>query len=56
VRMWDYYLSVCEAGFATGILQDMQLGFEKRSGVRNPSPPLVRCREYRPLSGRSCRG
>jgi cyclopropane-fatty-acyl-phospholipid synthase len=36
VRMWDYYLSVCEAGFATGILQDMQLGFEKRSGVRNP--------------------
>jgi cyclopropane-fatty-acyl-phospholipid synthase len=35
VRMWDYYLSVCEAGFATGILQDMQLGFERRSGVRS---------------------
>ncbi|HSK94079.1 MAG TPA: cyclopropane-fatty-acyl-phospholipid synthase family protein [Candidatus Angelobacter sp.] len=36
VRMWEYYLTLCEAGFATGILQDMQLGFEKRSGVRAP--------------------
>jgi cyclopropane-fatty-acyl-phospholipid synthase len=35
VRMWEYYLALCEAGFATGIFQDMQLGFEKRSGVRS---------------------
>jgi cyclopropane-fatty-acyl-phospholipid synthase len=34
VRMWEYYLALCEAGFATGIFQDMQLSFEKRSGVR----------------------
>ena len=34
VRMWEYYLALCEAGFATGIFQDLQIGFEKRSGVR----------------------
>jgi cyclopropane-fatty-acyl-phospholipid synthase len=34
VRMWDYYLALCAAGFATGIFQDMQLAFEKRNGVR----------------------
>jgi cyclopropane-fatty-acyl-phospholipid synthase len=34
VRMWEYYLALCEAGFATGIFQDMQLGFERRNGVR----------------------
>jgi cyclopropane-fatty-acyl-phospholipid synthase len=34
VRMWEYYLALCEAGFATGIFQDLQIGFEKRFGVR----------------------
>ncbi|MGI8829596.1 MAG: class I SAM-dependent methyltransferase [Candidatus Limnocylindria bacterium] len=34
IRMWDYYLALCAAGFATGIFQDMQLAFEKRNGVR----------------------
>jgi cyclopropane fatty-acyl-phospholipid synthase-like methyltransferase len=33
--MWDYYLALCAAGFATGIFQDMQLAFEKRNGVRS---------------------
>ena len=33
IRMWDYYLAVSEAGFATGISQDLQIVFEKRRGV-----------------------
>jgi len=33
VRMWDYYLALSEAGFATGISQDLQIVFEKRRGV-----------------------
>jgi len=37
VRMWEYYLAVCEAGFAAGIFQDVQVGFEKRNGVRVPA-------------------
>ena len=38
VRMWEYYLALCEAGFAAGIFQDVQIGFEKRNGVREPVP------------------
>jgi cyclopropane-fatty-acyl-phospholipid synthase len=38
LRMWEYYLAVCEAGFATGIFQDLQIGFEKRSGLRQAPP------------------
>jgi cyclopropane-fatty-acyl-phospholipid synthase len=34
IRMWEYYLALCEAGFSTGIFQDLQIGFEKRAGVR----------------------
>jgi cyclopropane-fatty-acyl-phospholipid synthase len=34
VRMWEYYLALCEAGFAAGIFQDLQIGFVKRGGVR----------------------
>ncbi len=33
IRMWDYYLSISEAGFATGITQDLQLVFEKGRGL-----------------------
>jgi cyclopropane-fatty-acyl-phospholipid synthase len=33
VRMWDYYLALSEAGFATGISQDLQIVFEKRRGI-----------------------
>jgi len=36
LRMWEYYLALCEAGFAAGIFQDVQIGFEKRNGVRVP--------------------
>jgi cyclopropane-fatty-acyl-phospholipid synthase len=34
VRMWEYYLALSEAGFATGVCQDLQLVLEKGRGVR----------------------
>jgi len=33
IRMWDYYLAISEAGFATGISQDLQLVLEKGRGL-----------------------
>jgi cyclopropane-fatty-acyl-phospholipid synthase len=33
IRMWDYYLSISEAGFATGIIQDLQIVLEKGRGI-----------------------
>ncbi len=33
IRMWEYYLSISEAGFATGVTQDLQIVFEKRRGL-----------------------
>ncbi len=33
IRMWEYYLALSEAGFATGVSQDLQIVFEKRRGV-----------------------
>jgi cyclopropane-fatty-acyl-phospholipid synthase len=33
VRMWDYYLAISEAGFRTGMTQDLQIAFEKRRGL-----------------------
>ena len=33
IRMWEYYLALSEAGFATGISQDLQVVFEKRRGI-----------------------
>jgi cyclopropane-fatty-acyl-phospholipid synthase len=33
VRMWEYYLALSEAGFATGITQDLQIVFEKGRGI-----------------------
>ena len=33
IRMWDYYLALSEAGFTTGISQDLQIAFERRRGV-----------------------
>jgi cyclopropane-fatty-acyl-phospholipid synthase len=33
IRMWEYYLALCEAGFATGLVQDQQIVLEKRRGV-----------------------
>ena len=36
IRMWEYYLALSEAGFATGISQDLQIVFEKRRGLADP--------------------
>jgi len=36
IRMWDYYLSISEAGFATGITQDLQIVLEKGRGLDRP--------------------
>ena len=33
VRMWEYYLALCEAGFATGATQDLQIVFQKRRAI-----------------------
>jgi cyclopropane-fatty-acyl-phospholipid synthase len=33
IRMWDYYLAISEAGFDTGITQDLQIVLEKRRGL-----------------------
>jgi cyclopropane-fatty-acyl-phospholipid synthase len=33
IRMWEYYLSISEAGFATGLTQDLQIVLEKRRGL-----------------------
>ena len=33
IRMWEYYLALSEAGFATGISQDLQIVFEKSRGM-----------------------
>jgi len=32
IRMWDYYLSLSEAGFRTGMTQDLHIGFDKSRG------------------------
>ena len=35
IRMWDYYLSISEAGFRTGMTQDLQIAFERsRARIR----------------------
>jgi cyclopropane-fatty-acyl-phospholipid synthase len=33
VRMWEYYLALSEAGFATGLVQNQQIVLEKKRGV-----------------------
>ena len=33
IRMWEYYLALSEAGFATGISQDLQIVFQKGRGI-----------------------
>jgi len=33
IRMWEYYLALSEAGFATGISQDLQIVLAKRRGI-----------------------
>ena len=38
VRMWEYYLALSEAGFATGLVQDHQITLEKARGLPPASP------------------
>jgi cyclopropane-fatty-acyl-phospholipid synthase len=38
VRMWEYYLALSEAGFATGLTQDLQIVMEKARGL-DPAAP-----------------
>ena len=33
IRMWEYYLAISEAGFATGLTQDFELVLEKKRGL-----------------------
>jgi cyclopropane-fatty-acyl-phospholipid synthase len=33
IRMWEYYLALSEAGFATGLVQDHQIALEKARGL-----------------------
>jgi cyclopropane-fatty-acyl-phospholipid synthase len=33
IRMWDYYLAISEAGFASGVTQDLQIVLEKGRGL-----------------------
>lgn len=33
MRMWEYYLAISEAGFATGLTQDFQITLEKKRGL-----------------------
>ena len=33
IRMWDYYLALSGAGFATGVSQNLQIVMEKRRGI-----------------------
>jgi len=39
IRMWEYYLALSEAGFATGISQDLQIVLEKRRGIGAAAQP-----------------
>ena len=32
IRMWDYYLALSEAGFSTGVTQDLQVVLQKARG------------------------
>lgn len=33
IRMWEYYLALSEAGFTTGLCQDLQIVFQRGRGV-----------------------
>jgi cyclopropane-fatty-acyl-phospholipid synthase len=38
IRMWEYYLAISEAGFDTGVVQDLQIVLEKGRGGRRAIP------------------
>jgi cyclopropane-fatty-acyl-phospholipid synthase len=33
IRTWEFYLAISEAGFATGVTQDLQIVLEKGRGL-----------------------
>ena len=33
IRMWEYYVAISEAGFATGLTQNFELVLEKKRGL-----------------------
>jgi cyclopropane-fatty-acyl-phospholipid synthase len=39
IRMWEYYLAISEAGFRTGLTQDLQVTLEKGRGIVRTSAP-----------------
>ena len=39
IRMWEYYLALSEAGFATGLSQDLQISMVKSRGIEDCGPP-----------------
>ena len=41
IRMWEYYLALSEAGFATGISQDLQIVFERVAASADRAQPFV---------------
>jgi cyclopropane-fatty-acyl-phospholipid synthase len=41
IRMWDYYLSISEAGFDTGVCQDLQIVLEKGRALPSRGLPLA---------------
>jgi cyclopropane-fatty-acyl-phospholipid synthase len=44
IRMWDYYLSYCEAGFAERYIGNVQMLFTKPMCRREPLlPDLTQC-------------
>jgi cyclopropane-fatty-acyl-phospholipid synthase len=36
LRLWEYYFSYCEAGFATGVIHDFQLVLSRPAGAATP--------------------
>ena len=38
IRMWEYYLALCEGGFRTGLVQDLQIVMEKGRGLHAGVP------------------
>jgi cyclopropane-fatty-acyl-phospholipid synthase len=41
IRMWEYYLALCEGGFSTGLVQDLQIVMEKGRGLDAGVPPTA---------------
>ena len=40
IRLWEYYLALCEGGFETGLVQVQQIVMEKGRGL-DPTVPAT---------------